>query len=270
MLEIGPGKGIITRQLAKACSRVIAIERDACLCHKLKHDFRSVSNVLIHSGNFLTCHLPGREFKIFASIPFNITSAILAHITKGLHLPTDAYLLLQEEAARKYAGLPYAKESLKSLLLKPRFELTILRRLANTDFSPVPRADIMLLHLHKRPSPLLRDHEYRQYKDFLCFVFSQHGADIGARMKSVFTQPQLRRLAQAWRFSLTARPIDLSLNQWLGIFSYYSTAVSLEKQNLVHGAENRLLQQQHRLVKIHRNRNCRDFRLSNRSVAKHM
>ena len=252
VVEIGAGRGIITRQLAKVCSKVIAIEYDAALYDELKHDLRAMDNVELHFGDFLTYDLPAREFKILANIPFNITSAIMAHITTGDHLPTDAYLLMQEEAARKYSGRPYSKESLKSLLIKPQFKPRVIHHFANTDFVPVPKVRIVFLHMHRRRVSLLKDTEYKRYRDFLCFVFSQHGKDIEERTRAIFTRPQLGHLARKWQFSTAARPIDLSIDQWLGIFLYYMTGVSAEKQRLVEGAENRLLKQQSRLVKIHR------------------
>lgn len=252
VVEIGPGRGIITRQLAKVCSKVIAIEYDVALCDELKRDLKAIGNVRVHCRDFLTYALPNHGFKIFANIPFNITSAIMAHITTGPHLPTDAYLIMQEEAARKYSGLPYSKESLKSLLIKPQFKLRIIYHFANTDFSPLPNAYIVFLHMHRRNVPLLKEAEYKQYRDFLCFVFSQHGRDLGERMRAVFTKPQIRRLAQEFGFSTAARPIDLSIDQWLGVFCYY--LMGTEKQRLVQDAEKKLLRQQSRLAKMHRNR----------------
>ena len=257
VVEIGPGRGIITRQLAKVCSKVIAIEYDVALCDKLKRDLGSLSNVKILRGDFLTYPLPKHQFKVFANIPFNITSAIMARISTGVHLPADAYLIMQEEAALRFSGRPYAKESLQSLLIKPQSKLRIIHQFANTDFSPVPDVRIVFLHMHKRHIPLLKGLEYRQYRDFLCFVFSQPGKDLGQRMRLLFTKPQISRLAREWQFSTTARPIDLSVNQWLGVFSYYLAAVSGEKQRLVEGAGKRLLRQQGRLVKMHRNRATR-------------
>jgi 23S rRNA (adenine-N6)-dimethyltransferase len=254
VVEIGAGRGIITRQLAKICSKVIAIEYDAALYDKLKHDLRAMDNVELHCGDFLTYDLPAHEFKIFANIPFNVTAAIIARMTTGDRLPTDAYLVVQEEAARKYAGLPYARESLKSLLIKPQFKLSIVHHLANTDFVPAPSVHIVFLHMHKRHIPLLKDAEYKQYRGFLCFVFSRHGKDIEERTRAIFTRPQLGHLAREWQFSTAARPVDLSVDQWLGIISHYLTGVSAEKQRLVQGAEKRLLKQQSRLAKIHRNR----------------
>ena len=247
VIEIGPGKGIITRQLAGVCRRVIGVEYDAGLYAKLKCYFDAVDNVAIHHGDFLSYPLPRGEYKIFANIPFNITSAILAHITKGPRLPADAYLVMQEEAARRYAGLPYSRESLRSLLLKPWFELSIAHKFANADFSPVPGVDIVFLRMHRRPTPLLRAGQYGLYKDFLCFILSQRGRHIGEAMRLVFTGRQVERLARDWGFSTIARPVDLSLTQWLGVFSCYCAAVSTEKQRIVQGAGRRLARRQNRL-----------------------
>ena len=254
VIEIGPGKGIITRQLAGVCRRVIGVDYDAGLYAKLKCCFGATDNVVIHHGDFLSYPLPRGEYKIFANIPFNITSAILAHITKGPRLPADAYLIMQEEAARRYAGLPYSRESLRSLLLKPWFELSIAHKFANTDFSPVPGVDIVFLRMHRRPTPLLRTGEYGLYKDFLCFIFSQRGRHIGERMRLIFTGRQIERLAREWHFSATDRPCDLSFKQWLGIFSYLSMGVSANKQIIVRGAASRLFRRQNKAVRMHRNR----------------
>lgn len=257
IVEIGPGKGIITRQLARVCSQVIAVEYDTDLYNNLVQDFRSINNVAIHHGDFLAFDLSSRKFKIFASIPFNITSAIVAHITNSIHQPTDAYLIMQKEAAKKYLGLPYSTESLKSLLIKPRFELSIIHNFRSTDFSPAPSVRVVFVHLHKRPAPLLMDNDYRRYKDFLCYVFSQRGKTIGERTRSIFTKTQLRRLGDQLRFSTAAGLIDLSFDQWLSIFSCYSERVSPEKQKLVKGAYIKLKRQQDRLEKIHRSRTGR-------------
>lgn len=58
VVEIGPGKGIITRQLAGACRRVIGVEYDAGLYAKLKCHFDAADNVVIHHGDFLSIRFP--------------------------------------------------------------------------------------------------------------------------------------------------------------------------------------------------------------------
>ncbi len=79
--EIGPGKGIITERLAQRCRQVIAIEKDSELMDTLRSRFTSTTNIRIHSGDFLEYRLPNNSYKIFANIPFNITSAVVTHLT---------------------------------------------------------------------------------------------------------------------------------------------------------------------------------------------
>jgi len=255
VIEIGPGKGIITRALAKQCSRLIAVEYDDALYRKLKRDFVDTKNVTIHRGDFLDYRLPEGNYKIFASIPFNITAAILARIMTGEQTPIDAYLIIQSEAAKKYAGQPYYKESLKSLNLKPRFEMKIAHNFQNADFTPRPSANIVFLHIRKRELPMLDKERYRQFSDFLAFVFSKCGRGVGDRLKHVFSKQQLTRLYEELRFSEADSAVDLSFEQWMRLFYIYLEIVSPDRQCFIKGAAKRLNCQQRKMHKLHRNRN---------------
>ena len=75
--EIGPGKGVITEQLARRCKQVVAIEKDPRLSALLLQQFADRPNVTIHECDFLHYHLPREPYKVFANIPFNITTAIV-------------------------------------------------------------------------------------------------------------------------------------------------------------------------------------------------
>src|SRR5947199_4929505 len=79
--EIGPGKGIITEQLALRCKQVVAIEKDPHLVVRLQQIFVGRPNVTLHSGDFLHYPLPHQPYKVVANIPFNITAAIVTGLT---------------------------------------------------------------------------------------------------------------------------------------------------------------------------------------------
>jgi len=256
VVEIGPGKGIITRELARVCDRVIAVECDKSLCRDLRKELAGVGNVEVVWGDFRRYRLPNCDYKVFASIPFNITSDIVAKLTTGVRSPSEAYLVMQAEAARRFAGPPHDRESLKSLMLKPRFELSILHALRNTDFRPTPKAKIVLLRMGRRQHPVLTAAEERRYRDFLCLVFSEHGADVAMRLRRVFTRRQIGRMARENGFAMSARVVDLSFGQWLAIFRRYVAEASLDRRVLVRGAEKRLLRRQGKVAKIHRSRRC--------------
>jgi 23S rRNA (adenine-N6)-dimethyltransferase len=71
--EIGPGKGIITKQLARYCKKVMAVEKDPRLIELLMQKFAQKPGVTIREGDFLQYRLPCKPYKVFANIPFNIT-----------------------------------------------------------------------------------------------------------------------------------------------------------------------------------------------------
>ena len=254
VIEIGPGRGIITKELARVCSQVVAVEYDRSLCQDLQTSLGGLENVEVIYADFRRYRLPDREYKVFASIPFSITSDIMAKLTTGGRSPSDAYLIMQAEAARRFAGPPYDHESLRSLLLKPRFELSILHALRSTDFRPAPKADAVLLRMTRRRRPLLTPAEGRKFRDFLCFVFSEHGAEVAARLKRIFTRRQIGRLARENGLPMSARVVELCFAQWLAVFRHYLAEVAWDKQELVEGAEKRLLRRQAGLTKIHRSR----------------
>ena len=101
--EIGPGKGIITRALARRAKAVVAIEADTGLYARLVNDLSALQNVTVHRGDFLQYRLPSKPYKVFANIPFDLSADIIRKLTDTEVAPTETYLVVQEQAAQKYA-----------------------------------------------------------------------------------------------------------------------------------------------------------------------
>jgi 16S rRNA A1518/A1519 N6-dimethyltransferase RsmA/KsgA/DIM1 with predicted DNA glycosylase/AP lyase activity len=133
--KLVPGAGIITAALARIARNVIAIEKDPELAQQLCRRFESFRNVHIITNDFMQYHIPTREYKIFANIPYNITAGIVRKILYTLPAPSEAYLIVQREAAEKFSGHP--DETQFSILAKPWFDIQIIRELRKTDFEPV-------------------------------------------------------------------------------------------------------------------------------------
>lgn len=214
--EIGPGNGIITAELARAAKKVFAVEKDASLVRILRERFRAVDNVEIHAGDFLTYSLPRQPHKIFANIPYNATAAIVRKILFATPSTTEAYLIMQREPARKFAGVP--NETSFSLLAKPYFELRIIDQLRRTDFRPVPSVASVLLHIRRRDRSLLLKEDTRRYRDLVSLGFTGWKRNLRSAFKHVFTYKQWKRLARELEFSLNATPTELSFEQWIGLY----------------------------------------------------
>lgn len=251
--EIGPGKGIITEQLASQCQQVVAIEKDPRLYQLLRQKFKENNKVKIKFGDFLKYQLPLiKRFKVFSNIPFNITADIIKKLTSLKNPPVDTYLIIQKEAARKYMGLP--RETQCALLLKPWFKMKIIHQFKPTDFQPVPKVDIVLLQIKKRERPLIEKNQTQLYRDFIVYGFNQGKPTLKKALKKIFTHQQFIRLAENLKFSKLAKPTDLNFNQWFGLFDYFVKNVEKTKQELVYGAEKQLRYQQAKLTKVHRTR----------------
>lgn len=220
--EIGPGKGIITAALASVARHVIAIEKDPDLVRRLHERFRLLDNIEIIEKDFLTYSFRTRrgngalEYKIFASIPYNITAKVLRKILYERSNIGEGYLILQKEAAKKFSGSP--KETLFSILAKPFFEFQILSELKRTDFWPVPNVDSVFLSIKRRPRPLIERQDVASYRDFVQYGFERWKPNLRLAFKKVFTYKQWKRLAHDLDFPLSATPTELSFEQWLGLY----------------------------------------------------
>jgi len=150
VVEIGPGKGHITRELLARCGRVTAVELDPKLCGALRQKLSGAPGLRLVQGDFLANPLPRGPYKVFANIPFGRTTDILRKLTQGPRPPAEMWLVIEKGAAKRFLGRPF--ESLASLSLKPWFEGEILYHFRREDFHPMPAADAVLLHLKRRPA----------------------------------------------------------------------------------------------------------------------
>ena len=226
--EIGPGRGVITTELARTACKVIAIEKDPILARQLHMHFQDVENVEIIACDFLRYYIPDREYKIFANMPYNITADIVRKILYTLPLPNEAYLVMQKEAAQKFSGTP--NETQFSILAKPFFDLQIIRELRRSDFEPVPHVDSVLVHIKRRLYPLLNKEDISLYRSFICYGFGRCKRNLKLIFMPIFTYPQWKHLSKDLYFPLDATPSHLTFEQWLGLFDCFKHRVSRSKQ----------------------------------------
>lgn len=259
--EIGPGRGIITKALARRAKAVIAIEADQELFMRLKHDMREWNNVSIRHADFLTYRLPRNDYKVFANIPFNMSADIIRKLTDTDVPPSSAYLVVQEEAARKYAGEPFGRETLFSVLRKPWFVLEIVHRFSRWDFEPAPRVSPVLLHIKRRQKGLIDISERSPYQDFVAHGFTSFQPTVKKAFKNVFGHVEFMRLAETLGIALNARPTDLSGDQWREMYAYARRSRGASDL-ATRGALAQLHGHQQRLQKVHRTRTAPDWRRS--------
>ena len=172
----------------------------------------------IQEQDFLTYSFgpPLSGYKIFANIPYNRTARILRKILFGWSKPSEAYLIMQKDAAKKFSGSP--RETLISLLVKPFFEFKNLSQLRRTDFWPMPQVDSVFLSIKRRAYPLIEARDVALYREFVQYGFGRWKPNLKLAFKDVFIYKQWKRLARELDFPLNATPTELSFEQWLALY----------------------------------------------------
>ncbi len=162
VLEIGAGKGVLTKYLIKRAGKVIAIEKDKLLAEYLKRRFRDVDNLKIVCGDALEIDFP--EFnKVVSNIPYTISSKLLFKILNyNFEL---GVLMFQKEFAEKMIAKPgmpnYGRLSVKFSMLA---EGKILRVVHPQNFRPVPKVFSAIV-LIKPKSEKIIDEGFSKFVD---------------------------------------------------------------------------------------------------------
>ncbi|MCL1859407.1 MAG: 23S ribosomal RNA methyltransferase Erm [Oscillospiraceae bacterium] len=213
VIEIGCGKGHITRELIKICNDVNAFEIDFILYEKLKNKFGNTENLNLKHMDFLKADLPKHEpYKIFSNIPFSITSDIIRKLTTAKNPPQEIWLIMEKGAAKRFTGSP--RDTPASIIIKPFFETKIEYYFQRQDFHPMPSVDIVLLHFTRKIQP---DIPVSQQKSFAYFIEKclHYGINSFLTKTQVSTALKLAKLPHIEKSGL------MSYVQWLCLFRCY-------------------------------------------------
>lgn len=197
IVEIGPGRGAITRPLAERTGRLLAIEVDRDLAAQLEAD--KPANVTVITGDVLTIDLapvlttwlgapigPERTIRIVGNLPYNISTPILftvlslAAITHGVR---DAMLMLQKEVADRLVARPGTGEyGVLTVLTALHADVTRVLALPPGAFRPPPKVHSAVVRLTFRPPPV-RVGDEQSFVRMVRTVFTQRRKTIGNGLK---------------------------------------------------------------------------------------
>lgn len=155
IIEVGPGLGILTEELAKAClkagAKVLAIEKDFELVDKLRKVLGKYKNLKITHQDILLFDpesIDG-DYKVIANIPYNITSPIIRKFIESPHKPEEMIIMVQKEVAERICAKPGSSErGFLTLIVEFYAATQILFEVPRTDFYPVPKVDSAVIKLN--------------------------------------------------------------------------------------------------------------------------
>lgn len=222
VLEIGPGRGVLTKVLLQKAVRVIAIEKDDALIPVLKETFRkelaSKKLTLLHED--VLNWEPKREgikagsYTIVANIPYYITGIFLRRFLGTKEYPKSMTLLVQKEVAERIIASD-RKESLFSIGVKaygtPRYVATV--RAGN--FVPPPKVDSAILSIADISKLQFDTIDEEDFFTLVRAGFAHKRKQLAANLRTAFGNSfSTEETFPLCGISLKARAEDLTLADW--------------------------------------------------------
>lgn len=216
VLEIGPGKGVVTEKLLEKASKVYAVEIDQNLIPQLEKRFAKNLEII---NNDALLYLKSFKFlennvnKVVSSLPYQITSPLLHLLVSLKNKITFTSLLIQKEVAQKI--LEEAPDAnYLSVFLGTFFEINIVSFVEKECFNPVPEVDGAIITFKTKKESLIKDENIERYSKFLHHGFREQRKMLNKRFE--------KKLLETCGIDSMRRAETLTIEEWVKLFeSFY-------------------------------------------------
>ncbi|HWR66302.1 MAG TPA: 16S rRNA (adenine(1518)-N(6)/adenine(1519)-N(6))-dimethyltransferase RsmA [Bellilinea sp.] len=232
VLEIGPGLGSLTRHLARAARRVVAVEIDGNLIPILQQVLTSEANVTVVHGNVLELNpaelMDNEPYLVVANIPYYITSAILRHLLDSTHRPQRLVLTVQREVAERICAAP-GDMSLLALSVQVYGLPGPVLRIPAGAFYPPPKVDSTTLRVDLFPQPCIPASQLDTFFRLAKAGFSQKRKTLRNALSGGlgWKREQTSHLLQTVGIDPQRRAETLTIDEWAGLTTRF-----LEEKNI--------------------------------------
>jgi 23S rRNA (adenine-N6)-dimethyltransferase len=209
--DIGAGSGVITSVLATHVKQVVAIEFEPRIVQTLRENTAAYPNVTVKHEDFLKTTLPATAYKVFANIPFHLSSPIIKRFLRSERAPEAAYLIVQKQFGEKLlSGEEGRFTSQLGMLVGVEYTVRILKKLQRADFWPNPAIDTVFIELLRRKQPLVPKERLAAYETYTIECFADPKKLAKLPLKVIGKSPGFP-------------PSRLTLAQWLILFNSQTT-----------------------------------------------
>jgi 16S rRNA (adenine1518-N6/adenine1519-N6)-dimethyltransferase len=236
VLEIGPGRGIMTSLLARRARRLIAVELDRVLAAQLRLKFGMARNVEIIEADVLAIDFdslfgpkpglsrPGIEIKpepvkVVGNLPYYITSDILLRLFAFAKYFESIVIMVQDEVADRVAAEPGSRDyGILSATAQLHARVEKLFTLPPGAFVPPPKVHSAVLRLTIAPRQEELGVAGDGFIDFLRLSFGQKRKTLWNNLKAKYDGAELKRALAEANVKATARAETLSLEESAAVY----------------------------------------------------
>jgi 16S rRNA (adenine1518-N6/adenine1519-N6)-dimethyltransferase len=231
VLEIGPGRGALTRPLLEKAAAVVAVEIDRDLCKLLAEKLGKINHFLLLQGDILSLDLEAalagfpdfqQPNKVVANIPYNITGPILERLLGAIATPNPhpfdvIVLLLQKEVALRLCARPGSRNyGALSVRVQYLAECEWICDVSAKAFQPPPRVDSAVVRLRPRQFHLPVT-DVHKLETLVKLGFATKRKMLRNNLMSVVERDRLNQLLEQLEINPQARAEDLSVENWVAL-----------------------------------------------------
>lgn len=244
VIEIGPGIGALTEQLAQAAGEVLALEIDQDLIPVLKEVLSPYDNVKVINQDVLQANLPelikkefkdpSRPIKVVANLPYYITSPILMNLLASPVEWATICVMMQKEVAQRLTAKPGTKQyGALTLAIEYQMQAKIAFDVSRKVFVPSPNVDSAIVVLTPRTNPLpVQPFDKQKLFGFIRGCFAHRRKSLWNNLQSVIgkdpaVKEKMNAVLAQMDISPQIRPEKLTLEQFIEL------ANALHQQNLL-------------------------------------
>ena len=229
VLEIGPGIGSLTRLLAAAARRVVAVELDTHLLPVLEEVIGGSGNVEVIQGDILKLDPAqimgpkGDGYYVVANIPYYITSAVIRHLLEAAAKPRRIVLTVQREVAERICA-EAGDLSLLALSVQVYGRASIAARIPAGAVVPPPKVASSVVRVDLYPQPLIAAERLGDFFQLIRAGFSQKRKTLRNALAGGmgWKPPQAEALLAAARIDPMRRAETLAIEEWQSLVDSYA------------------------------------------------
>jgi 16S rRNA (adenine1518-N6/adenine1519-N6)-dimethyltransferase len=226
VLEIGPGLGSLTRHLALAAQKVIAVELDSRLIPALRQVVGQYANIQVVEGDIMALDparlISGSSYLVVANIPYYITSALIRHLLESISPPRRFVLTIQKEVAERICASP-GKMSLLSLSVQIYGHPQIVAYVPAEAFYPAPNVDSAVIRQDLYAAPMIPVSLLDSFFTLTRAGFSQKRKTLRNALSAGLhrSPPEIEQILAAAHIDPMRRAETLSIPEWHQLTEVY-------------------------------------------------
>ena len=227
VVEIGPGRGILTRALAASAGRVVALEMDDVLAARLTLEFEGTDSVEVQTGDARNIELDslapgGTPYKLVANLPYYAALPIVRRFLEASHKPRIMVFMVQREVARNMAAAP-GDMSLLSVAIQVYGRPRIVSYVQPRAFRPTPKVTSAIVRIDVLEKPAVTAESDSGFFRLVRAGFSAPRKQLRNSLGNGLAISSEK--ADAWLGGAAIDPRrraeTLSVDEWLGLYEVY-------------------------------------------------